>query len=225
MEQFVEVLKIRNMPIDTDLQAKRVIEKAINIYDIVPFVPIIYKLRFHDRHSRIKNFSPRNLIRKKSRTESTEPFSDFWMENMKRLSREFYFGRRRKFRERIRIQNKRFRFLPKYTEPIYQGELSMIAEDMKSEMIAKLLLKNYDNEFGHFILIDILAIRPLTFSEYISLFMRYPETAPFIDAALGFPYERLFNKIFEENTGVSFPIMIAPYLADVYPKQSIINAA
>ena len=220
MQQFVEVLKIRNLPVDIDLQAKIIIEMSINEYDIVPFVPIRHKLRFHDRYSKLKNLSPRNIIKmkisKKTKYEN-ETFSDFWLENMKKLSREFYFGKKRKFIERFQFKNKRFKFLPKYTDPMFKGDLCMVAEDMKSEMIAKILIDNHDNEVNyHFVLIDILASRPLTFPEYISLFVHYPETAPFIDAALGFPYERLFNKLFEENTGMSIPITIAPYLADVF---------
>jgi len=210
MEQFAKVLKIRNLPLDTDLQAKQVISLAIDEYDIIPFVPIVQKLRYHRQRSRFKLFSP-----KKRKNNST--FSNFWLENMKQLSRDFYLGKTRKFRERIRFRNKRFRFLPKYLEPIFQGEISMIAEDMKSELVAKILLQDYEtNSRNNSILIDILSIRPLTFSEYINLFIRYPETSKFVDAALGFSYEHLFNKIFEENTRISFPITIAPYLADVY---------
>lgn len=228
MEQFSKILRIRNLPIDTDLQAKRVIEMAIDEYDIVPFVPIVQKLRYHERHSRLRNFSPRNILKKQTQVQLNSreiTFSKFWLENMKQLSREFYLGKLRKFRERITFRNKRFRLLPKYSEPIFQGDLSMKAEDMKSEIIAKALLRNYENELRHFILIDILSIRPLTLAEYVSLFLRYPETVNFVDAALGFSYERLFNEIFEKNTSTVIPLTIAPYLADVYPKRHTIELA
>ena len=65
MEQFVKVLKIRNLPVDTDFQAKQVINLAINEYDIIPFVPIVQKLRFHNKNSspRFKNFKKPTNIR------------------------------------------------------------------------------------------------------------------------------------------------------------------
>lgn len=208
MEQFNEVLKIRNLPVDVDFQAKKIIEMAIDKYDTVPFVPIVQKLRFHNKVSspRFKNFKKTKEIN----------LINFWTNNMKRLSREYYFGKSRKLTERFSFSKLGLPiFLPKYSDPIFKGNLCMIAEDVKSELIAKILINNHENEF-HCNLIDILSIRPLTFSEYISLFLRYPETSPFVDAALGFSYEKEFNIIFEKNTGVSIPISIAPYLADVF---------
>jgi|AntRauTorckE6833_2_1112554.scaffolds.fasta_scaffold81296_1 hypothetical protein len=217
MEQFVKVLKIRNLPIDTDFQAKQLIEMAITDYEIIPFIPLRYKLHYHEQFLRTNIFSHKEFLKKNTGTRRKEEirFSKFWIENMKKISREFYFGKKRKFKNRITFKNKRFKLLSKYTEHIFSGNLSMIAEDIKSEMIAKILLKDYENETHHFILIDILAIRPLTFSEYISLFIRYPETSDFINAALGFSYEKLFNEIFEHNTKVSFPLTISLYLADI----------
>lgn len=193
MDIHNKVVKIRNLPVETVSQAKSIIKMAMDDYDIIPFVPFIHKLRYA-----------------KNAKETT--YAEFWKKNMKRLSREYYFGKRFRWWERISISCINCYIKPKSIEPIFNGDYRMIAMDMKAEMIAKLLLTSYEN---HFLLIDILAIRPLTFSEYVSLVIRYPETEPFVEAALGMSYERLFHRIFEHKTGTHIPLPISYYLADV----------
>jgi hypothetical protein len=89
-------------------------------------------------------------------------------------------------------------------------DLQTRAIDMKSKLIAKLLIGDKKST-----LIDILIIRPLTIYEYITFVEKYPETIEFVEAALGMEYERIVNQLFQDSTNRLIPIEIAHYLADI----------
>ena len=193
LHQLKEVERIRKLPVDNDYQSKKIIIEAMNDYDIYPFVPLQYKLRYHGE--RVKRQAGNN--------SKGLDLINFWEKNAKKLSKEFFFGKPKTL----------FR---KAKPPLFTGDLQMKALDMKAEMIAKTLLTNYEDNDFHFLLIDILLVRPLTMSEYVSLLIRYPETEHFIKASLGMTMEEEFNKIFQECTNTNIELELAPYLAKVY---------
>lgn len=188
MDKYNQVLKLRTNVITDEKKAKKFIKKSIK-KDIIPHVPLIVLLKYY-------------------RESNYEIFTQFLHEQYVNSATRYYFGKKRFFN--YYFDPKKFRIIKR--KPDFGGNYGFVVFDLKCMMISKIILGRPSDD----ILFSILMQRPLTLSEYYNLGNRHPCTQGFIEAALGFSHEKLFNKIFQEKTGVCFHLPLAEFLADVY---------
>jgi hypothetical protein len=190
MNAYSEIYKLRNQKVSSKEDSIKLIKNYIN-NDIVPFVPLKNLLIYFKESFYID-------------------FPQFLEENYTKCAWKYYFGYIKKsphwvielliakgpnFIKRIPFFKKRI------VDPIFKGSYQYIAMDLKTQSCSTIIIGTPSD----YILFSILTIRPLTNSEYKNLIQKYPETIPFVKAAMGLPYEKLFHEILEKKTNTNIP--------------------